>query len=172
MKKIIILLIVSFNLIPYFGINEVLHAQQLGQEEGTGVSGYCSAGEAAQAWASAYGQTSINESTEYISVIYSYQENGQTVYGYTSPSTGSGTGASTSYDPLNMTVCSYIHSHPPISGCDSNNFSDTDINTANNNNMDGYLVAPDGSLQLYDHDDGSIYLFDDETCYWEYYYDY
>ena len=115
--------------------------------------------EAAIDWGKKYNDNSIKDGREYVSTIYRFKKNGKTYYSYTTPKKGSGgTRAAIPLPaPKGTTAVARIHSHgnswgenPGVVAAD-NNFSTNDKWVYYNNNVDGYVTTPNGSLKKYDY---------------------
>ena len=103
---------------------------------------------AAVDFAQTYNDDSIRENCEYGSSIY---QNPDGTYSYTVPRKGDRMSVKPSCHPRQRSVA-VIHTHTngiPY-GEDTDNFSYTDIDNANSDNIPSYLVLPFGELMKYD----------------------
>ena len=118
--------------------------------------------QAARNFAQRYNGISILDNREYVARIYSTTDaNGVTTYSYGVPARGSEDGAipSQSSIPSGTTYTAFVHSHAAYDARYANDiFSGTvgsstdggDIGYAEGNSVDGYVVTPNGSFQMYD----------------------
>lgn len=136
---------------------------------------------AANDWGQTYGEKSIIKNREYGSVIYVVEKNGETFYTYKRAKKGSKDATSLRKNPRKTVAVADIHSHgaydsssdnsngtepldigdeyiPIEPGVDPNNtFSSTDkVGNMIDDKRNGYLVSPDGRLQLLDWKTGEI----------------
>jgi len=108
---------------------------------------------AAKDWGKYYNGKSIAEGKEYASTIYSVDKDGKSGYTYTVAAPGKHDGVTESLPPSDKPTKAIIHSHGKYENefKEGNDlFSKTDLNHCDDKKADGYLAAPDGTLQKYD----------------------
>jgi len=113
--------------------------------------------DAAKDFAAYYNGTSIKMDREFGSVMYiSGQDNGENVYTYAIAYLGSKMGVVHPLSPNGETEVALLHSHSAYDENNSLTFSEPDKKTANNLNLDSYVVTSDGNLQKLDVKTGDI----------------
>jgi RHS repeat-associated protein len=108
-----------------------------------------------------YNDNSIRENREYGLYIYKITNaEGVVGYTYTNPARGSEFKV-TIIRPENVEITAYIHTHSNYKeGAGNNVFSDTDLDKAKAEEINGYVVCPNGTLQIYDFSNDFINLID------------
>jgi hypothetical protein len=105
---------------------------------------------AAKDWAKYYNGASILRGKEFGSSIYEVNVNGKTRYSYSEAAEGTNDGTNISSPPNAEKVVGDIHSHGKYeSGYDNNDFSPQDKADNDDQEIDGYVSTPNGSLKKY-----------------------
>ena len=114
----------------------------------------------AKQWAETYLSDSKKDDIEYGSTIYiSKDECGEPTFKYTNPNKGSAHGCTPSFPEVSDgNVVMYIHTHGDESGpkYDDENFSNKDLNYADQNKIDGFLITPSGVGKKYSYTTGEV----------------
>ena len=112
--------------------------------------------EAALDFAITYNDDSIRNDTEYGAVIYSYEDDGRTLYSYTVPTAGTEDSVNLSQEQKRIEEAqdkrpvSSVHSHGAWSDRNDNEPSKADIKVAGSYPRASYVVTPSGTLVTYD----------------------
>ena len=108
---------------------------------------YTSADAAAKAFAKSTYSSSYYIRHEYATEIYSRTVKGKTTYNYNTPHSGNPHSVKVGYaTPRGTKVVGYAHTHP-----NSNEFSSTDINVAQELHLDSYVIGPSHELKRYNN---------------------
>lgn len=107
--------------------------------------------DAANDFGKTYNDNSIDQKKEYGSSIYEVKKDGQIYFTYTEPNVGDEDSVTpSSPGPTEQTV-GKLHTHGAYDPkYDNNNFSPKDIEVSESQNLEHYVVTPNGSLKKYD----------------------
>ncbi len=127
---------------------------------------YSSVREAGYAAISQYNGLSIQTNREYAGVIYANWLGG---YSYTSPNVGTNDASDNGYAPIFHTEVGLYHTHAAYDpNYDNEDFSPTDLDTADNandgNGVPSFLGTPSGAILMYDPSTGRVYILRKGNC--------